>query len=212
VNEGIFRDDLVDDHASIDEGYTDEVDEAAVFTAIKGPAACIFLVFTVTLALFPSFTSELASNRQCRTHFRLHNDLYVPFSFVFFNIGDLVGRMLAEKVPVQRIRHLSRKLVIFGTLRSLFLPVFLLCKTNLNSVHASNFVVPSDIFSSVVLFTFAVTNGLLVSTAFMHAPHLIAQTTELQERASEMMTFAVYFGLLSGSFLAFPFMELVTKI
>jgi len=210
--DGIFRDDTNTGNASVDEEYTDEVDEVAVFSAIKGPATCIFLVFTVTLGLFPSFTSELASNRQCMSHFRLHNDLYVPFTFVFFNIGDLVGRMLAEKVPVQRIRHLSRKLVILATLRLTFLPIFLLCNTNLSSSTSSSFVIRSDLFSLVVLFTFAITNGLLVSTAFMHAPNLVPKATEMQERMSEMMTFAVYFGLLSGSMLAFPFMKLATNI
>jgi hypothetical protein len=64
----------------------------------------------------------------------------------------------------------------------------------------------------MVQFFFAVSNGLLVSTSFMWSPHLVGHTTELQERASEMMTFAVYFGLLAGSLLTFPFLQLATRI
>lgn len=214
ANDGVFRDDNNDDdQASIDEVYTNEVDEGAVFAAIKGPATCIFLVFTVTLCLFPSWVSELESSQQCASKFRLHNDLYVPFSFVFFNVGDLLGRMLAGRVKVERIRHLSRKLVIAAVLRVCFFPLFLLCQTSLTSHSGSNsLTIPSDIFSGLVQFGFAVTNGLLVSMSFMWAPHLVGQTTQLQERASEMMTFAVYFGLLGGSMLAFPFLQLATRI
>ena len=195
---------------SFDEEYTDEVDEGAVFSAIKGPTTCIFLTFTVTLCLFPSWISELRSNHECQSRFRLYNDLHVPFTFVFFNVGDLIGRILAERVPVQHIRHLSKKLVFAALLRVAFFPLFLTCLTTTGS--ESKIVIRSDIYSLLVQFFFAVSNGLLVSTAFMWSPHLVGHTTELQERASEMMTFSVFLGLLSGSMLAFPFLHFASEI
>ena len=193
------------------EETVDDLDSTkSVFWAIKSPAACIFLTFTITLSLFPSWISELKSSHECESRFRLDNDLYVPFSFVFFNIGDLLGRLISGYIPVDRIKNLSRKLVFGAMLRVGFLPLFLMCNTTTGK--DSEMVVRNDFFSLLVQLFFALSNGLLVSTAFILSPRLVGSTSTIQERASEIMTFSVYFGLLSGSFLAFPFVQLATRI
>lgn len=207
--------DSFDDELSTEpEEYTEEENELAVFSAVKGPFTCIFLVFSVTLCLFPSWVSQLRSAHECQGHIRIWNDLYVPMSFVIFNLGDLVGRILSEKVPVTHIRNLSSKLVLAALCRLAFIPFFLLCVTENRRASSSWWftVIPSDLYSSSVLFSFAVTNGLLVSCSFIHAPHLVAHNTSMQERASEIMTFAVSFGLLSGSLLSFPFATAASEI
>jgi len=200
-----------DEIISVDlEEYTEEESEGAVFRAIKGPASCVFLTFAVTLCFFPSWISQLRSSQECETHFRLANDLYSPLSFVVFNLGDLVGRMVSEKIPVDRIQHMSSKLVIASVCRIVFFPLFIFCVTE--NRNGNRLVVESDLYSLLVQFLFAFTNGILISCAFMHAPRLVAHTTTMQERASEMMTFAVNFGLLSGSMLSFPFSQLASKM
>lgn len=189
--------------------YTEQESEWAVFCAIKGPVSCIFLVFSLTLCLFPSWISHLRSVHQCQTQNRLYNDLYIPLSFVIFNVGDLIGRLLSEIVPVTRIRHFSSKLVLVALGRFLlFPPLFLLCMTQ----DSRDWTIPSDVYSFSVQFFFAITNGLLLSCSFMHAPHLVTHNASMQERASEIMTFAVSFGLLTGSLLSFPFTQLATNI
>jgi hypothetical protein len=196
----------------------EEENEVAVFSAIKGPVSCVFLTFAVTLCLFPSWVSQLRSTHECESsHFRMSNDLYVPFSFVVFNLGDLCGRVLSAKIPVERIRHMSLKLVIAAVCRFLFFPLFLLCVAgdttdSLTSSSSSRMVIESDVYSLAVQFFFAFTNGILISCSFMHAPHLVAHTPAMQERAGEMMTFAVSFGLLSGSLLSFQFSELAAHL
>ena len=192
------------------EAYTDNLDTKSVLFAIKGPVTCVFLTFTVTLALFPSYISDLKSSHECENHIRLYNDLYVPFSFVLFNVGDLIGRILAEYIPVDRIKNFSRKLVACAILRIALVPLFLMCLTTTGKDNSM--VIRSDIFSLSVQLLFAITNGLFVSTSFMWSPQLVGTTTSLQERASETMTLALYFGLLCGSFLAFPFMQFATRI
>jgi hypothetical protein len=117
--------------------------------------------------------------------------------------------MLAEMIPVNQVVHLSRKLVAGAILRALFFPLFLTC---LSTVGSKSFVIQSDLYSLMVQFLFAVSNGLLVSTSFMWSPHLVGHTTGMQERASEIMTFSVCFGLLSGSLLAFPFLQMAMRI
>ena len=182
----------------------------SVIPVIKGPATCIILTFAITLSLFPSWISQLKSSHECENGYRLENDLYVPFSFIFFNIGDLLGRLISGHIPVRRIRHLSRILVYCALLRMLFLPVFLMCSSTLGS--ESNIVVQNDFFSLLVQLMFAVSNGILVSTSFMLSSQLAGTNSILQERASEIMTFSISFGLLSGSFLAFPFLQFASRL
>jgi hypothetical protein len=175
-------------------------DTIAAWSHVNGPATCIFFTFFVTLSLFPGWTSELQSVRQCRTYFRLSNDLYTPFSFLLFNVGDLLGRLLSAKITQNRINGLSTKLVTASLLRFLFFPLLFMCIGGTRE----GFQIQSDLYSFVIQFSFAVTNGLLVSTAFVHAPTLLPGTTHMQERSSEILTFAVAFGLLSGSLFSFP--------
>ena len=187
------------------EGYLDPDDPKSMLPVIKGPATCIFLTFTITLCLFPSWVSELKSSHECENNYRLDNDLYVPFNFVVFNMGDLLGRLIAGHIPVNRIRHLSRKLVMCATLRILFLPLFLMCTSTFDGEN--NIGIRNDFFSLLVQSLFAVSNGILISTSFIWSPQLVGTNSNLQERASELMTFSLSFGLLSGSFLTFPVMQ-----
>jgi hypothetical protein len=195
-----------EDEQNIVDGHT----SPSIFSAIKGPAFCIFMTFTITLSLFPSWISELKSNHECENRFRLDNDLYIPFSFVFFNIGDLLGRLMSGYIPVDQIRDLPRKLAVCAILRVAFLPLFLMCNTTI--AGDSSMVIRNDFFSLLVQLLFAVSNGLLVSTAFMVSPQLVGSSPTTQERASEIMTFSVFFGLLSGSFFAFPFLQVATRM
>lgn len=181
---------------------------AAVWAHVKKPAIAIFLTFFVTLGLFPGWTSELRSVRQCRTHFRLANDLYVPFMFLFFNLGDLTGRLLSARLPTVQIRDLSTKLVAAACLRFLFFPLLFLCTGGSNPDRLQ---IHSDLYSEVIQFAFAISNGFVLSTAFVHAPSLVPHTTDMQERCSEILNFSVAFGLLCGSLFSFPVAQLVNR-
>jgi type III secretory pathway component EscT len=69
----------------------------------------------------------------------------------------------------------------------------------------------------MVQFVFALSNGIVASTAFMVVPRIVQSLgkendMDYQNRASQMVTFAVCFGLLSGSILSFPYMEVATQI
>lgn len=202
----IEQDEFVDEA----EERTEPAGPASLIPVVKGPATCIVLTFAITLSIFPSWISQLKSSHECENRFRLDNDLYVPFSFVFFNIGDLLGRLISARIPVHRVRHMSRILVVGALLRVLFLPAFLMCSSTLGD--NSSFVVQNDFFSLLVQLLFAVSNGVLVSTSFVLSSQMAGNNTTLQERASEIMTFSISFGLLSGSFLAFPFLRFASHL
>ena len=175
----------------------------SVFHAVRGPAFTIFATFFVTLSLFPGWTSLLKSVHQCQSRDRLANDLVTPMTFVVFNVGDLIGRLLAERLPTGNLQTLPRNLVMATFLRCLFFPLLLVCFGG-SSQREHNLQIQSDLYSILIQTLFAVTNGMLISLAFMTAPRLIPSEEKSQERSSKILTFAVYFGLLSGSLFSFP--------
>ena len=118
---------------------------------------------------------------------------------------------------------MSMKLVVGALFRGVFFLLFLLCVTsndvpigddnsnNSQTRHSLLFKIHSDFYSFIVQFLFALTNGLLISYSFMYASNQVQHTTDMQERSSEMLTFAIGFGLLSGSLLSFPFTDLASR-
>jgi hypothetical protein len=180
-----------------------------VIKAVQGPAISLFLTYMVTLALFPVISSNLSSIDSCKSHNRLQNDLFTPATFLIFNAGDLLGRVLATDMKIDKISNLSRKLVWTSVARFLFVPLFLLCYSR-TSMYSS-YAIPSDVFSLVVQFMFAVSSGMLTSICFMHAPGLIPGTDEMQQTSSAILNFSLCLGLLCGSFLSFPLHSIFTE-
>jgi hypothetical protein len=195
--------------ATEDEDATaqDDDDDQDAWTHARGPAATTFLTFLVTLALFPGWTSQLQSARQCQTKVRLWNDLFVSFTFVLFNAGDLTGRLLSGKISLgTNPTRMSDKLVSAALLRFVFFPLLYLCVGGYHEKHRAQ--IPSDVYSIAVQFLLAVTNGLLVSVAFAHAASL---RTTRRERTSEILSFALSFGLLCGSISSYPVSQLFNR-
>jgi Nucleoside transporter len=181
-------------------------DASLVWSNVRSPAICIFMTLFVTLSLFPGWTSELQSIHQCRSAWRVANDLYVPYGFVLFNVGDLTGRLLSARFSFDE--SLGPNLVAASWLRCIFFPLLYYCRggSNHDRIH-----VPSDVYSYTVQFAFAVSNGSLLSAAFGNAPTRIPAKPEMQQRMSKILSFAVAFGLLCGSFFAYPVTQLYVR-
>jgi hypothetical protein len=120
-----------------------------------------------------------------------------------------LGRVLVTDMKIDKISNLSRKLVWTSVARFLFVPLFLLCYSR-TSMYSS-YAIPSDVFSLVVQFLFAVSNGMLTSVCFTQAPGLIPGTDEMQQISSAILNFSLCFGLLCGSFLSFPLHSIFTE-
>ena len=67
----------------------------ALLRRLGSPGVAVFLVFCVTLALFPSTTVHIVSVSRCESNSVFFNQAFVPFQFVLFNLGDWGGRTLA---------------------------------------------------------------------------------------------------------------------
>jgi hypothetical protein len=103
---------------------------------------------------------------------------------------------------------LSTKLLVASCLRFAFFPLLFLC---VGGSNPDRWQISSDLYSQLIQFAFALSNGLLLSMAFVLAPTLIPSSIEMQERSSEFLSFAVAFGLLCGSLFSFPISKIVLR-
>jgi hypothetical protein len=197
-----------------------------VIQCIYGPTGGIFLTFCITLGLFPSWTTELHSIYECHNDdnstnsysllTRYANDLYIPLTFVLFNVGDLFGRIIATTSRFQMTAGatrssastVSQKILYLAGLRLVFFPLLLICPTTMDSV-VFGLTIHSDFYSFMIQLLFAMTNGYIIATSFAQAPkllllvqHDVEGQQQQQERMSEILSCAVNFGLFSGSILS----------
>lgn len=204
---GDFDPDNYDRQSSADSDTSENTQSLtySVWLSVRGSALCLFLVYFCTLAIFPVWTSELISIQQCRSSSRILNDLFTPLSFVIFNVGDLVGRTMSSAVDLAKIHNLSSKLALSSALRMAFFAAFLVCQAKHN--RFSDWVILNDWFSWTLQFLFAWTNGFLTNVTFCYAPSLVENKTHPQQVASAILNFALSFGLLCGSFFAYPYLS-----
>jgi hypothetical protein len=59
---------------------------------LGSPGAAVFLVFAVTLAVFPSLTVHVVSTARCAGKGVFYDKGFVPFQFLLFNACDFLGR------------------------------------------------------------------------------------------------------------------------
>lgn len=162
-------------------------------------AFAVFIVFTVTLSVFPGATSEIVSSRQCepgRSRF-FAADVFVMFSFVSFNAFDLLGRLAAGLAVVLPNVWLPTASVS----RFAFVPLFLACRSE-NS-RFRNWL-SADVFPLVLMPLFAFTNGYVGSLSMMSGSQKGAW-------AGTAMVLFLNGGLLAGSLLSFVVLFANTK-
>lgn len=158
----------------------------------------VFLVFAVTLSIFPAATSEIVSSRRClpgRARF-FADDIFVLFSFVSFNTFDFVGRLAAGASIVMPASWLPTA----STLRLVFVPLFLACRSQKSRLHQW---LRADVYSLTIMPLFAVTNGYVGSLSMMAGSQKGAW-------AGTAMVLFLSFGLLVGSLLSFLVLYITT--
>ncbi|KLO09901.1 hypothetical protein SCHPADRAFT_999923 [Schizopora paradoxa] len=146
-------------------------------------------VFIVTLAVFPPITTSIMP-----TSPSFNPLIFNALHFLLFNVGDLAGRYLCA-VP-KFTTWSSRRLVILSLLRTLFIPIFLLCNLQpptaipnplpspgippsadlpnllLRQISSSpSPVINSDFLFFLILLAFGLSNGYVSSMCMMAAPN-----------------------------------------
>ncbi|KAI9837789.1 MAG: hypothetical protein M1819_006723 [Sarea resinae] len=167
-----------------------------LFKKLHWLSAAVFLCFTVTM-VFPVFTQAILSVRKPENSSRIfHPPNFIPLAFLFWNIGDLIGRLLTA-LPALRLTHRPRILFAMSLARIIFIPLYLLC-----NLHGRGAVIPSDVFYLVIVqVLFGASNGYLGSSCMMGAVEWV--DVEEREAAGGFMGLCLVAGLTVGSLLSF---------
>jgi equilibrative nucleoside transporter 1/2/3 len=134
----------------------------------------VYLVFTVTISVFPALISQIVSaapdpDRSGWT------GTYFPslVCFLMFNVSDLTGRYITHWIQVGSY-HVT--LLVMCTLRIIFIPAFLLCNAQVNGqrgLPTYDHTPEYDIIPILLVTLFGLSNGYLGSIAMVTAPQLV---------------------------------------
>ncbi|GAA5927602.1 nucleoside transmembrane transporter FUN26 [Sporobolomyces koalae] len=161
----------------------------------------MFLVFGITLSVFPSITSSVLSVKTGESDAALlqRPELFVPLGFAVFAAGDWFGRVLPQW---EKLAWTNWKgLLICSIARVVFIPLFLMC--NQQAGGGQHTLIKSDIAYILIMFAFSSSNGYL-STLIMLAsvvePSLEADEVDI---AATCLAFYLTAGLAGGSLISF---------
>lgn len=156
----------------------------------------LFLIFFVTLAIYPAVTVLVESEYKGKGY--AWNDIYfVPVvTYLIFSAGDYAGRVLCGVLQWPKGRPW---LVMFlSVARCIFIPALLFC--NAQPRHHLPVYIHSDIYYILITVAFAITNGYLCNLTFILAPTVV--DSQEKEIASAMMGAFLGIGLASGATLS----------
>uniref|UniRef100_A0A1B0CYU6 Uncharacterized protein n=1 Tax=Phlebotomus papatasi TaxID=29031 RepID=A0A1B0CYU6_PHLPP len=158
--------------------------------AIYPYMVCIALAYCVTLSLYPGIEVQIDS---CAL------GSWMPVLLMFtFNTADVLGKILAA-VPYAWSR---RQLTLMSGLRTLLVPLLLLCCTPRERPVVSG-ETPAFFFTAAL----GISNGLAGSLPMILAPAKVPAT--LKEVSGNMMTLSYQVGLTAGSLLGFMFNKIL---
>jgi equilibrative nucleoside transporter 1/2/3 len=167
-----------------------------VLNNIKTPAFTVWLTFFITLSLYPSITVLIESSKKCHSDAtRFNNDLFIPFLFFLFNLGDFCGRMSAERY---QFGITATNMWIPAVCRFIFFPLFLLCNVSQSKLPVW---FESDAWPVIFMILFAYSNGVIATIAMMYGPSLVNQRD--MSLAGTMMVFFLTVGLGCGAGFSF---------
>ncbi|XP_057493762.1 equilibrative nucleotide transporter 8-like [Actinidia eriantha] len=148
---------------------------------IRWPAFGVFMIYTVTLSIFPGFIAE---NLQSRTL----KDWYPVLLIAMYNTSDLAGKSLTSKYVLQSISTAT-----WGCIARLsFYPLFTVC------LHGPNWL-KTEAPMAFLTIALGLTNGYMTSVLMILTPKSVP-TSEAEVSAVVMAVFLVM-GLAAGSVL-----------
>ncbi|OJA16428.1 hypothetical protein AZE42_08404 [Rhizopogon vesiculosus] len=156
-------------------------------------------VYVVTLSVFPVITITVQS-----TNPNIHPLIFSAIHFLMFNLGDLCGRYICSFPRI--MTWSAQRALAFSILRTLFIPVFLLCNVQRPSGGLS--VIRSDFVYMLLVTALGLSNGY-VSTLCMLGVSSLEHNPRLRQRREDVATastvagFCLMVGLAIGGFGSF---------
>ncbi|KAI5955334.1 hypothetical protein KGF54_001895 [Candida jiufengensis] len=154
----------------------------------------IFLTFSITLA-FPVFASVVESTSDQSSYKFFNKQIYIPFIYLIWNLGDLLGRVLCGYPKLKMLITNPKVLIIYSISRLVFIPLFLTCNTK---PGVSIPLINSDIWYILLQLLFGISNGQLCTSSFMIVGKFCDNDDE-KEAAGGFTTVFLSFGLMAGS-------------
>ncbi|KAK6543910.1 hypothetical protein TWF694_000629 [Orbilia ellipsospora] len=153
----------------------------------------VFFTFALTM-VFPVFTQATFSVNSSPSSVFSRPDVFIPFSFLVWNSGDLIGRVVCGFPRIACTNPTI--LAMASTARLVYIPLYFLC-----NIKGGGAKVNSDFFYELVQFTFGLTNGYVGSNAIMLAPRLVSE--DESQAAGGFMGLCLVAGLAAGSVSSF---------
>lgn len=148
---------------------------------IRCPAFGIFLIYLVTLSIFPGFLAENLESK-------FLGDWYPILLITMYNVADLLGKSLTAIYLLNSIRLAAWNCIA----RLLFYPLFTAC------LHGPKWL-KTEIFVVTLTFILGLSNGYLTSVFMILAP----KSVPVSEAEISAIVMAVFLGLglVAGSVL-----------
>lgn len=169
---------------------------STLFKKLKWLATGVFFNFAITMS-FPVFTQRILSVRDPATSSPLfHPASFIPLAFLFWNSGDLLGRLIPA-IPSLSLTSHPKIVFVLAIARLVFIPLYQLC-----NIRGRGAVVESDAFYLLAIqLLFGLSNGYVGSICMMGAAEWV--DPEEREAAGGFMGLCLVAGLAVGSFASF---------
>lgn len=165
--------------------------------------AAVWMVFLVSLSLFPAITVLIESENKGHGH--AWNDKYfvTVVTYLIYGIADYLSRVISGRLLWPR--NSAPALLMMSALRIIFVPLLIFC--NAQPRQHLPVLIHGDAWYIMIIIVFGFTNGYLVNTTMICAPKTCEHHE--QEMAASIMSAFLGLGLAFG---AVTSMALVTLI
>ncbi|CAF0720711.1 unnamed protein product [Adineta ricciae] len=161
----------------------------------------VLLTFICTLSLFPAYMSKIQPAHPTTDYPNTiwSERLYAQvMTFLLFNVGDTLGRMISSKVHVPSLLH-PRLLFCLSALRFVFIPLFGFC--HFPNTNGYPYIFKNDFIYGFIVLSFATSHGYCNSLNMMFAPKRVH--AQLSSTVGALMLMALTLGIFLGSVLSY---------
>ena len=182
---------------------TDELKTVSVtriLAKIKIEAVTVFVIYLVTLGLFPAVLVLVESaNINSSSAGLWETKYFVPVAcFLFYNVGDYFGRIVTGFGLAPKI--CSKFALVLSVARLAFIPLLLLCNIAPGQRQLIPVLMESDTAFIVLMLLLSISNGYLTTIVMVNAPGRVEGHE--QQTASNLMVGLLGLGLISGALLS----------
>ncbi len=139
-----------------------KVSQREVLREIFIPSISVFLNYTLSLCIFPSYLVLIIPGTETSCMF---SHVWASFIFICWNLSDFLGRFIANKYTLREYIT-SKNIYKFVSCRSVFLILFLLCNVGDNSRGIPN-VFKADAWVIIFIVLFSGSSGYFANISMM---------------------------------------------